>query len=137
MKDIQQKMKDAITKAIEEEADRRYQEIEDQKEMVWENRDAIVRWFKAQRSWYCKKNQPGNYIRLMCRKDPQNPNVRYGWDCRLQVFVKNKFQWDIRISADAYDTFPLSPGWGEEIHNGLHYSYRIYRNPVFITDQIG
>lgn len=104
--------------------------MKDYSEIIWENQDAILRQFKGWKAWYCKKNQPLNYIRLMCRKDPTNPDNTYFWICRLQVFVKNKFEYDIRITADAYRRFPRGPGWSDlEVRENGNYEYRIYKNP--------
>lgn len=105
-------------------------------ETIWENQDAIIRWFNGYRSWYCKKTQPNNYIRITCRKDPANSNNPYFWICGIQVFGKgNKLIDNIRINADAYRNFPMSPGWGPLITaQGGNYEYRIYRNPEVRTD---
>jgi hypothetical protein len=110
------------------------QEREDAQEHQADNIKYIINTFINWRGWYCKKNQPKNYMRLMCRKPDHKhwKDVRYAWNCRLQVFKGQKFECDIRITADAYDTFceyiKNIEGWKPAEESDI-YEARIYENP--------
>lgn len=103
-----------IEKVRDYEIDRRQEAIE-QKEYVFDL-PAALRWYKSHKSWYCRKNQPNNYMRLLCNRPTDVSDHKPFWICRLQVFEKDSLINDIRITAEAYENFPVdAPGWGEKV----------------------
>lgn len=141
-----------LERARERAQDQILQEREDAQEHQADDVGYVIRTFTNWRGWYCKKNQPRNYIRLMCRKPNHEhwKNVRTTWNCRLQVFKGDNFECDIRITADAYDYLNTIideyrgklhrsyvagqlfqfDGWQDKVVQDELYEYRIYQNPA-------
>jgi hypothetical protein len=131
----QKETSNIIQKVREYEADVRQQKREEEHEHQFDL-PAAVRTFKAYKKWYCRKNQPHNYIRLTCRRPTDVADHRPFWICRLQAFAGGKnggrLLDDIRITAEAYELFPFHmwPGWGEKEEQDFYYEWRIYKNPA-------
>jgi hypothetical protein len=93
------------------------------------NYQMALKTFKAYKQWYCKRNQTKNYIRLYAHMyDRERP---YSWNCRLQVFIKGKFAYDTRITAEAYLALALNSAceWSP-VSEDKDVEYRIYKpNP--------
>ena len=130
--------KDLLEKAREYAQESLIQEREDAQEQEHQidHVGYVVNTFIKWRGWYCKKNQPKNYMRLMCRKPDHEhwKNVRATWNCRLQIFKGPKFEYDIRMTADVYETFcdyidNYVDGWKPKQEESELYEYRIYENP--------
>lgn len=129
------KYKVDINKIRDQDIDSREQDREWDQEHQWSDLGAIMRTFRVWRGWYLKKNQPANYMRLICIKPNHEHwrNIRSTWNCRLQVFKGIDLVCDIRLSADAYDLMQnnLATGWGP-----LQYrddsEYRIYKKQLAV-----
>lgn len=120
-----------IEKVRDHEIDRRQEAIEEKEYQF--DLPAAFRWFKANKKWYCRKNQPKNYIRLVCHRPTDVSDHKPFWICRLQVFGGKYCRLidDIRITAEAYERFPVdAPGWSEKVEKDFFNDYRIYSNPI-------
>lgn len=120
-KDLLNQITDRTLAAIADEQD---DQVEFQHDYV-----SALRYFRNYKKWYCKRNQPKNSIRLYGRlHDIERP---YSWNCRLQVFIKGKFDQDIRITADAYISLSFTPEcqWSEPTEDNQKGEFRYYKNP--------
>lgn len=100
--------------------------------------ERAFREFNAWRNWYCKKNQPKNYIRLLCRVPKEIPVENTNlWMLRMQLFRGSlnpprsaKLLWDIKISYHAYLILKsMNVGWEYSLRDGAE--YYVYKKPVF------
>jgi hypothetical protein len=129
--------KDLIEKIRERTMEQIIQEREDahDQEHQISSIEFVIKMYHRYLKWYCKKNQPKNYLRLMCRKPDHEhwKNVRDTWNCRLQVFKGSKFEQDVRMTAYVYEIFSeyitrCDAGWKPKHEESELYEYRVYEN---------
>lgn len=117
-----------------------FQEQEEKREHIYENTDALLLQIKACKKWYCRRNQPRNYIRMICTIPVGMLEVPFCWSIRLQVFAKNTknivvLQEDLRISANAYNLLKemSSLEWEHRFETGypVGSDKYIYKHPDF------
>ncbi len=81
----------------------------------------------AYKKWYCKRNQPNNYIRITQIIPPgfeENPNF---WRQKVQVWGKKMID-ECLIDDKTFDYIRSLPGWVQSDTNTM--SSSIWRNPL-------
>jgi hypothetical protein len=118
----------SITELIEEADQRMAAEILDKNEgpLILKFQSAI-RQLAAYKKWYCKRNQPNNYIRITRIIPPGFEDIPHFWIQKLQVWSKNLIVED-QIDAMTFDYIRQLPDW-EKNDSSTMLSYR-WKNPL-------